>query len=599
MSWRVALVGHVDHGKSTLIGRLLADTGQVKDERREKVQSICASTGRRFEYAFLLDAFEEEQAQGITIDVTELGWNFHGREFIFVDTPGHREFIKKMVGGASQVDAAIMILDAQEGLKNTFHHQARILDLLGIRQQIILLNKMDLVGWSESVWELRCKELNQAFDRILAARPMIIPVAAWLGDNLLEASKKMPWYSGPCVAEALMQLHNPRDITKLPARFFVQDIYRFDDRRITVGRIEAGKLRVGEEIRFFPGGQKTQIKSIEVYGENRSEAKAGDAIGLIFADPLYLERGALGFPLKLAPIIADHFTAELFWLDTKPLQHGDQVRLKNGTQVANAIVEKIESVFDLDSFSPMDISGGISAFGRVQFRVIDPWAFDHFEQCEATGRFVVLKDGKVLGGGRCVAGSQQYRRERRVSLGEREARAGHEGRVFWLTGLSGSGKSTIARELERKLFDSGVGIVVLDGDDFRQGISKDLGFSAADRKENIRRVAEVAKLMANTGLFVVTAFISPFAEDRRLAKDIVGAARFVEVFIECPLAECETRDPKGLYAKARGGGILDFTGIDSPFEAPQNPDFRIRTDQSTVAKAVGLLEELFRELQST
>lgn len=565
MRTRIATVGHVDHGKSTLIGRLLADTGQAQPGREAKVQTLCEEEGRRFEFAFLLDALEEEQSQGITIDVTEVPWKFDGREYVFVDTPGHREFLKKMVGGASTVDAAILMLDAVEGVRDTFRRQLRVLDLLGVRHRIVLINKMDLAAWSEDVWRERLAEVRQ-----LEPNAVVLPAAAWHGSNLLGRPIEMPWYDGPCLAEALAAIR-PEKPQDEPTRFFVQDIYRFDDKRIYAGRVGAGEVRVGQVLEFHPGGAKTRVRSIEVFGERRESACQGDSIGLTLEDPLYLERGALAFDPERPPLRAREAIADLFWLGREALKMGDAVIIKSGTSSLRAEVRSIEGGFE------GEVEGAVNMFGRVKLRFEKPVAFDRFSEGLGTGRFVACKNGEVLGGGRWVDQAQE--------------RFDHLGQVLWLTGFSGAGKTTLARELESRLEAQGKAVVVLDGDSLREGLCRDLGFSPQDRSENLRRAAEVAKLFADKGFTVICAFISPLRGQRETAREIIGAERFREVFIDADLKTCEQRDVKGLYAKARRGEISNFTGIGADFEVPDRPDLHIRTDRHSVAECLGQLIE--------
>lgn len=593
MSVKVALVGNVDHGKSTVIGRLLADTGQTREEREARVRSYCESANRKFEYAFLLDALEEEQAQGITIDVTEVQWRHGGRDFLFVDTPGHREFLKKMVGGASSVDAAVLVLDAVEGISENFRRQIRVLELLGIRQRIVIINKMDLVDWSESTWRARESE-------ILACLPggktqtMVIPVAAWEGANLLERSAKMPWYKGPTLGEALLSLESAPSLGEKPLRFFVQDIYRRGEKRIFVGRVEAGTLSAGSEIQFEPGGRRSRVRSIE--GETGqaplAHAESGDAVGLTLEDQLFLERGNLGFSPTHPPRENSRLKADLFWLHSEPLRPAQKLLIKNGTQNGVATVEAIEHAFDADSWEKQEGATSLVLFGRVLLRFEKPFYFDFFDDCEPLGRFVACADGRVLGGGRWVRETNLSPGKSDVSLAEREKRARHRSTVLWLTGLSGSGKTTLARNLERRLFDRGLNPTVLDGDNVRQTICSDLGFSISDRDENLRRVAEMARLMSDAGLFVITAFISPLHAQRARAREIVGTERFVEIFVDCSLEECERRDVKGLYRRARSGEIPEFTGISSAFEAPARPDVHLRSGELSVEQCLDRLIQL-------
>lgn len=597
---RVAVAGHVDHGKSTVIGRLLNDTGQVREDRLSKIRALCDNSGRRFEFAFLLDALEEEQQQGITIDVTEVPWKFGGREFTIIDTPGHREFLKNMVGGASRADAAVLVIDVQEGLKVQFQRQVAVMGLLGIPKILVLLNKMDLVDWSQAEYDRRRLEIERLFSQAALPVPQVIPAGAWLGVNLLSPAAEMPWYRGPTLAQALSDLPPAQDRRELDMRFPLQDVYKFDDRRIYAGRVEAGILRVGDKIRFLPSGRESRIKTIESHGEPpRLTAAPGDAIGITLEDPLFLERGELGFYPQQPPRVSRVITADLFWLAPNPLKAGSKYAFRCNNSDLFAQVEAIESVLDPETLTRKSGSALESgSMGRIRLSLDKPLAHDFFRENEATGRFVLIEDHRVAGGGRILTDHRAYLSKEisKVTPQERAARAGHPGLVLWMTGLSGAGKSTIARELERRLFDMNTQVFVLDGDNIRRGLNVDLGFSDVDRSENIRRVAEAAKLFTDAGMITVTAFVSPFAADRDRARQIIGSDRFVEIFVDCPIEVCEGRDPKALYARARQGEVTQFTGVTSRYEAPSAPDVHIATHQISPSEAVTKILRYLNEI---
>lgn len=591
---RIAVAGYVDHGKSTVIGRLLNDTAQVREDRLNKVKKICENSGKRFEFAFLLDALEEEQQQGITIDVTEVPWVYEGREYIIIDTPGHREFLKNMVGGASRADAAVLVVDVHEGLKEHFHRQVAVMALLGVPKIIVALNKMDLVDWSEKAYQKREAELDVLFKNAGLKPPQVIPIAAWCGANLLSKAAEMPWYKGAPLAQALSDLPPVSGEDLAPLRFPIQDVYKFAEKRIYAGRVESGVLNVGQKIKFLPSGRETLVETIEVHGEpQRKSAKPGDAIGITLADPLFLQRGELGFEPLNPPRVSRSITADLFWLAPKPLTVGQAYGFRCGNAELEAQVEAIESVMNSETLAQgagRDLDAG--GIGRVRLLLDKPLAHDFFKDNEKTGRFVLVEDFRVAGGGRILSDQRAYLSTEvsEVTVAERAKRFGHPGFVVWSTGLSGSGKSTIMRELEKQLFKQGRNVFVLDGDNVRQGICSDLGFSEADRVENNRRVAEAAKLFADAGFIVLAAFLSPFEENRRRARQIIGADRFVEVFVDCPLEICEQRDPKQLYSMARQGEVSQFTGFTSPYEPPTNPDVHLRTDGKSVSDCVATLK---------
>lgn len=597
-SFRVAIAGHVDHGKSTVIGRLLSDTQQVRNDKFEKIQKLCDSSGRRFEYAFLLDALEEEQQQGITIDVTEVPWLFEGREYTIIDTPGHREFLKNMVGGASRADAAVLVVDAQEGLKTQFQRQVAVMAILGIPRIIVVINKMDLISWSHDLFVQREGEVKDLFAQAGLPAPQIIPTGAWLGVNLIQGSTiEMPWYKGPSLARAMANWPAIADREQKPTRFTLQDVYKFDDRRIYVGRLESGILRQGDEIEFLPSGGISSVKTIEFHGEpDRRVARPGDAVGITLTEPLFLERGEVGFTPSQGPQVAQDLIADIFWLSDCRLKLEQNYGLRCGTAEVIAKIVSIENTLNAETLKVLPGGEYLEAgsMGRVTLKLERPMAFDPFEVCEATGRFVLIEDYRVCGGGKLVDKKVVHNLSSEASLikkDEREVRYGHLGFVLWMTGLSGAGKSTIAKQLERRLFDSGMQVNVLDGDNIRRGVSSDLGFCDRDRQENIRRVAEIAKLFAEAGMVTITAFISPFSSDRERAREIIGADRFIEVFVDCPFSECEKRDPKNLYVRARQGEIENFTGLTSKYEIPPQPDIHLLTDQISVAEAVDKIVE--------
>lgn len=426
----------------------------------------------------------------------------------------------------------------------------------------------------------------------------VIPVGAWLGVNLLDHAKEMPWFRGPTLAQALSDLPPGRERASQALRFPLQDVYKFDDKRIYAGRVESGVLCVGESIRFLPSGRESKIKSIEAFGEPpRVTALPGDAVGITLEDPLFLERGELGFAPENAPRVSHVITADLFWLAPAALKVGSRYAFRCANADLQAQVEAIETVLDPGSLTQTSAAalepGNI---GRVSLSLDQPLAHDFFKENEATGRFVLVEDYRVAGGGRILSDHRAFLSQElsTVTGADRARRFGHAGFVVWMTGLSGAGKSTLARELERRLFADGKGVVVLDSDNLRQGLCNDLGFSNADRAENIRRAAEVAHLFAQAGMIAVTAFVSPFTADRERARQIIGAERFVEIFVDCPLEECERRDPKKLYSRARLGEVTQFTGLSSGYEPPADPALQVHTQLLSPAESVERIVALLR-----
>ena len=602
---KVVIVGHVDHGKSTLVGRLLYESGALPEGKWKQLQEVAESRHAPFEWANLVDALQLERNQNITIDTTQIWLRTCGREYVLIDAPGHREFLKNMVTGAAQADAALLLIDANEGIQEESRRHAYLLQLLGIRQIAVLVNKMDLQAYAQSAYQ-KIREAYGLFLKGLGLEAQcFIPVSARCGDNLATPSGKMSWWSGPTVLEMLGQFKFPPRTDSQPLRFSVQDVYRFDHRRILAGRVESGTLRVGDRLVFSPGAKVSAVRSIERWHAPAStSASAGESIGLTLAEPVFVERGHLASLEASPPYELPRFKARLFWMGAAPLGPGKTYKLRLGTQEADCTLETVIKVIDAASLESVSRPGPDGFVQRhevaeVYLRTKRPVIFDAYSEIVPTGRFV-LQDGPAICGGGIILDDDYprlslgaahksahiYWRAGSVTPQERQERHAHKGCILWLTGLPSSGKTTVANELERQLFDRGLHVYVLDGDKLRHGLCSDLGFSLEDRKENIRRVGEVAKLFADAGFICITALISPHHSDRATVRGLVKEGQFIEVYVNAPLAVCEQRDPKGLYAKARAGEIKNFTGISAPYEAPANPEIELCTDQLTVPEAV-------------
>lgn len=581
MSVRLAVVGHVDHGKSTLIGRLMTDTGQVPVEKKTRVEEFCQQKGTKYEYAFLLDALEEEQAQGITIDVTEIPWVYRDKAFAFVDTPGHREFLKKMVGGASHVDAAILMIDAGEGVVETLCRQMQLLDVLGVEQKIVLINKMDVVGWREDEFRRIVRQLRSHLQDGLFVEA--IPISAWHGENLFHSSARMPWYGGITLADWLSQIQVTKARGAEQTRFQIQDVYQKDDEPVYVGRLESGRLYPGQRLEFSSEAGRSEVSSVSGPQGTMDSAQAGDALALRLKTSLKLRRGLWGFEPERPPMKTLAAAGDIFWLEQDPLRLGERVKIRMGTTAHSAVVEHI--IDELDEITWRRLPGGASLrlIGRVLFRFDEPVVLDTFRDNSVTSRFVVIRERLVAGGGRWSHTLETLERKQ------------SSGRVLWFTGLSGAGKTTLTLSLQKRLEARGVSVFVLDGDVVRSTFCRDLGFSMEDRLENIRRSAEAAKKAADSGNTVLAAFISPLASQRRVAREIIGDERFIEIFVDCPLSICMERDVKGLYAKARRGEIANMTGMGSDFEAPLTPDIHLLTHQQSVEQIIDRLDEFLKE----
>jgi bifunctional enzyme CysN/CysC len=611
---RVVFVGHVDHGKSTLIGRILHDTGSLPEGKIDEIKKACAAEGMEFEFAFLLDALLEEQKQNVTIDTTQIPFRTPRRRYAIIDAPGHKEFLKNMITGASSADAAILLIGANEGVREQSRRHAYLLSLLGIKQIIVVVNKMDLADFSEA----RFNEIERDYRKFLAELGLearaFIPASAKEGENVARATMKMKWYCGASVLEALDLLEPQKPDIDLPLRFCVQDIYRFDERRIIAGRIETGTLRVGDQLVFSPANKSSVVATIERWNAPvNGPAVAGDSIGITLSEQIFVERGYVASHENETPIETNRFHADLFWIVREPLRVGHFYDLRLATQDVKCQIVSIEQVMDsstLETKSDGREQLERNEIGQLTIQTRGPLVIDNHDRIPNLGRFVIVDDGRICGGGTILGGVYTDRKvtksknifwtEGKITAGQRAMRSGHRGAVVWLTGLSGAGKSTIAQALERELFHRAMHTYVLDGDNIRHGLNSNLGFSPEDRVENIRRVSEVARLMADAGAVVITAFISPYRMDRRRAREIAleGNAEFIEVFVDAPLEVCETRDPKSLYKKARAGEIRDFTGIGAPYEAPEDPEIVVRTDEQTVDESVAIvLEQLLPRLR--
>ena len=605
---RIVIVGHVDHGKSTLVGRMFHDTGSLPDGKYESIKAMCERRGVPFEWAFLMDALQAERDQGITIDTSQIWFKTDARDYTIIDAPGHKEFLKNMITGAAQSDAALLIIDAAEGVREQSRRHGYLLHLLGIRQVAVAVNKMDLIGYEKEQFDLIEQEYRDYLTSIGVTPTFVIPVSAREGDNIVKESTAMAWYKGPTVVKALDSFLPKATAVDRPLRFPVQDVYKFDQRRIIAGRIEEGSLAVGDELVFSPSNKTARVQSIEAWStipgkEQPTEAFAGESIGITLDEQIFVERGELASHVEHAPIETDVFRARIFWLGHEPMVKGKSYRIKLGTMEAPVTVQSIESIIDtsdLSNTSSHQVERNQVA--EIVLRSRRMLALDEFEKAPKSGRFVLIDKYEIAGGG--IISMEGYANQRdlitsrstnitRVAHGvTTEARAfknGHKGGVLWFTGLSGAGKSTVAVALEKKLFEKGYNVFVLDGDNVRHGLNANLSFSPEDRAENIRRVGEVAALFARAGMIAITSFISPYRSDRDRARQASDGGDFHEIFVKADVATCEARDPKGLYKKARSGEIKDFTGISAPYEEPDSAELTIDTSALSVDESVETL----------
>ncbi|MCK9992555.1 MAG: bifunctional enzyme CysN/CysC [Alphaproteobacteria bacterium] len=602
---RIVIVGHVDHGKSTLVGRLLHDTNSLPAGKVEEIRAMSERRGMPFEYAFLMDALQAERDQGITIDTSQIWFNSSKRNYVIIDAPGHKEFLKNMITGAAQSDAALLIIDAVEGVREQSRRHGYLLHLLGIRQVAVAINKMDLVDYSEARFQEISHEYRAYLTELGVTPTFILPVSAREGENIVTRSGRMSWYDGPSIVGALDCFVSEPLSSNLPLRLPVQDVYKFDERRIIAGRIESGRISVGDEILFSPSNKTAKVKSIEAWPSSqpvRTQAAAGYSVGITLDEQIFAERGDTISHVINAPIETDVFRARLFWLGHEPMTLGKMYKLKLNTTEAQVQLQKIEAVIDTGDLSSAAATRvERNQVAEVVLRARRMLALDAFNDKPATGRFVLVDEYDIAGGG--IISMDGYADQRQlitkrstnivqvdqgVSDDERARMNGHRGGVIWFTGLSGAGKSTLSMELERRLFEKGYSVYVLDGDNIRFGLNANLGFSPEDRSENIRRVGEVAALFARAGMIALTAFISPYRSDRDRARAAMPE-RFHEVYVKADVQTCETRDPKGLYQKARRGEIKEFTGVSAPYEEPEAAELVIDTAAHSIEECMAQL----------
>ena len=602
---KIVIVGHVDHGKSTFVGRLFNDTGSLPEGKLEQLQKIAERRGVPFEWANLMDGLQAERDQNITIDTAQIWFQTKRRQYVIIDAPGHKEFLKNIITGAANAEAALLLIDAHEGVQENSRRHGYLLNLLGIRQVAVLVNKMDLENYSEARFRGIEAEYRLWLSSVGITPKIFIPIAAKDGDNIATKSANMPWWTGSTVLAALDEFKVSELPDDQPLRFPIQDVYRFDERRILAGRIESGSIKVGDRLVFSPTNKVSTVKTIERWNAPKTAtAGAGESIGITLTEQIFVERGVVAALETAPPYELTRFKARVFWLGKKPFAKNRKYKLKLATQEVECEIDAIEKVIDASTLSvisrpPNELYVGRHEVGELTLRTKKPIAFDAINEIVPMGRFVIV-DGFDVSGGGIIAQDNYPRRTHdahhksnniywshgKVTPSQREARNGQRGCVLWLTGLSGSGKSTIATELERELFNQGRHVYILDGDNIRHGLCSDLGFSHEDRKENIRRIGEVARLFADAGAICITAFISPYRGDRELARKILPRDRFVEVYVNAPVKVCEKRDPKGLYAKARAGEIKEFTGVSAPYEPPANPEIELHTDKLTVAESI-------------
>jgi bifunctional enzyme CysN/CysC len=586
---RFITCGSVDDGKSTLIGRLLYDSKMIFEDQLQALEADSkriGTQGQEIDFALLVDGLAAEREQGITIDVAYRFFSTDQRKFIVADTPGHEQYTRNMVTGASTADVAVVLVDARKGVLTQTRRHSYLVHLMGIRQVVLAINKMDMVDYSQT----RFEEIKQDYLAFASQLPGLtvtpIPMSALKGDNITTPSHSMPWFHGSTLMGYLETVPLLQDrLAQLPFRMPAQWINRPNqDFRGICGTIASGEVHAGDTVRVQPSGREVKVARIVTQSGDLEHAVAGQAVTLTLAEEVDVSRGDMLSAPQAPATVADQLQAHIVWMSAESLSPGRNYWLKCGTQIVNASVTRIKHLVNVNTLEHMAAEKlDLNVVAECNLATDKPLVFDAYADNSATGGFVLIDRITHLTVGAGVVDHALRRAQNvmpqffEINKTARAALNQQKPCVLWFTGLSGSGKSTIANELEKQLFAMGRRTYVLDGDNVRHGLNKDLGFTQEDRIENIRRVAEVAKLMVDAGLIVITTFISPYRADRAIARSLFAPGEFFEVFIDTPVELCEQRDPKGLYKKARRGEIKNFTGIDSAFEVPEEPELRLET----------------------
>ncbi len=585
---RFITCGSVDDGKSTLIGRLLYESKCIFDDQLKALETESkryGTQGEKIDFALLVDGLEAEREQGITIDVAYRFFSTDRRRYIVADTPGHEQYTRNMATGASTAQMAVLLIDSRKGILPQTRRHHRIVTMMGIRHIVLAVNKMDLMGFEQSVFDRIEADYREFAKDANLTTLQAIPLAAVSGDNVLKRSENTPWYKGPTLFDHMDTVSVKEVATREAFRMPVQWVSRPNlNYRGFCGRIAEGSVKTGDAVRVLPSGKTTTVKSIDFFEDHLPEAEAGASITLTLNDEVDVSRGDLIVTTDHPPEVADQFQVKLLWLSEEPLVPGRSYWLKVHAKEVSATVMEIKHREDINTGSHLAAKVlNLNEIAVVTISTTHPVAFEPYTVNRTLGGFVFIDKLSCATVG---AGMIEFALRRSTNIhwqslevgkAQRALLKNQTPRCIWFTGLSGSGKSTVANQLEKRLHAEGRHTYMLDGDNVRHGLNRDLGFTDADRVENLRRVAEVAKLMVEAGLIVIVSFISPFRAERRAARDLFGPEEFVEIHVSTPIAECEKRDVKGLYAKARKGELKNFTGIDSPYEAPENAELVIDT----------------------
>ncbi len=616
---RFTTAGSVDDGKSTLIGRLLYDSKSIFEDQMRAVEQASEQRGdEEVDLALLTDGLRAEREQKITIDVAYRYFATPKRKFIIADTPGHIQYTRNMVTGASTAELAIILIDARNGVLTQSKRHGFLATLLRIPHLMVAVNKMDLVDYDEAVYDQIVQEYTDFIQKLNVQDVTFIPVSALRGDNVVDKSENTPWYDGPTLLHHLETVNVGASLNNVDFRYPVQYVVRPNQNfRGYAGQIASGRIAKGEEIAVLPSGLSSKIESIVVAGEELDAANVGDSVILTLEDEIDISRGDMIVRTNNLPQKSNRVDATICWMSEEPMKPRGAYWVQHTTRLVNGFISELNYKIDVDTMHRAEADTlTLNEIGRIQLTTTQPLYYDRYQLNRATGSFVLIDPatnntvaaGMIRGKSRDVeqlmAGEVDTTPERPkstnvvweqegISLQQREERHGHQAAVLWFTGLSGSGKSTIAKKLEQRLFADGVHTMFLDGDNLRHGLNGDLGFSSADRQENIRRAAELAKLSYAHGNITLACFISPFTADRRFARQLVADGRFLEIYVKCDLNVVKRRDTKGLYAKAMAGEIDNFTGISSPYEEPENAELVVETDIQSVDDIVAqIINEL-------
>jgi bifunctional enzyme CysN/CysC len=612
---RLLTCGSVDDGKSTLIGRLLYDCKMIYEDQLAAINrdsKVHGTTGGDFDPALLTDGLKAEREQGITIDVAYRYFSTEKRKFIIADCPGHEQYTRNMATGASTANLAVILIDARQGVVTQTRRHSFICSLLGIRHVAVVINKMDLVDWSQETYDLIRGQYNDFCSRLDFSDVHVFPVSALKGDNVVEPSANMPWYHGSTLLNHLETVNISSDRNLIDMRLPVQLVVRPNlDYRGYAGTVASGVIRPGQEVMSLPSRRTSKVRAVETADGPVAEAFPPMAVTVTLEDEIDVSRGDMLVPVKNLPHVDNEFEAMVVWMHDEPAAQGRSYIVKQTTNTVPGVLSDVRYRLDVNTLSRQEGEAhelALNEVGRVHFTLHRPLAFDAYRKNRTTGSFVIIDrvTNITVGAGmivdRAVARTDDAPKSKHITRtagavgrADRQKLLGQRGYTIWLTGLSGSGKSTVGQALEQRLMAEGRLCMVLDGDNVRHGLNRDLGFSAGDRTENIRRIAEVSRLMNDAGVIVIASFISPYIKDRQGARDIIGEEHFAEVFVDAPLAVCEERDPKGLYRKVRAGEIPQFTGITDPYEVPAEPEVRLDTSELSVTDSVERVLAFLRE----